>query len=276
MAQLAKKPRVVVVMPAYNAAKTLRMTYADLPHEHVDLVILVDDASSDETATIARELGLSLFVHTRNYGYGANQKTCYREALRAGADIVAMVHPDYQYDPSLLPQIIRPIQEGSADVVLGSRLMGVNPVKQGMPWWKYVANRALTKLENWVFGLSLSEYHTGYRAYSREALERVNFQMNSDQFIFDQEIIAQMVEVETRFVEVAVPTRYFSEASSASFLQSCRYGLSILQLLLQFLLHRTRILRQRRFDSLGMRYQVDARGPETPPAERQQSGDSSP
>ena len=164
MAQLAKKPRVVVVMPAYNAAKTLRMTYADLPHEHVDLVILVDDASSDETATIARELGLSLFVHTRNYGYGANQKTCYREALRAGADIVAMVHPDYQYDPSLLPQIIRPIQEGSADVVLGSRLMGVHPVKQGMPWWKYVANRALTKLENWVFGLSLSEYHTGYRA----------------------------------------------------------------------------------------------------------------
>ena len=143
-------------------------------------------------------------------------------------------------------------------------------------WWKYVANRALTKLENWVFGLSLSEYHTGYRAYSREALERVNFQMNSDQFIFDQEIIAQMVEVETRFVEVAVPTRYFPEASSTSFLQSCRYGLSILQLLLRFLLHRTRILRQRRFDSLGMRYEVGARGPTTPPAEGQQAGDSSP
>ena len=152
----------------------------------------------------------------------------------------------------------------------------LRPANLDSSGWKYVANRALTKLENWVFGLSLSEYHTGYRAYSREALERVNFQMNSDQFIFDQEIIAQMVEVETRFVEVAVPTRYFPEASSTSFLQSCRYGLSILQLLLRFLLHRTRILRQRRFDSLGMRYEVGARGPTTPPAEGQQAGDSSP
>src|ERR1700681_500880 len=156
------KPKVVVVMPAYNAAQTLRMTYAELPQDSVDLVIVVDDGSSDQTAAIARELGLELFVHNRNYGYGANQKTCYREALRAGADIVVMVHPDYQYDPTLLPEIIRPIQEGAADVVLGSRLMGANPMSQGMPWWKYYSNRFLTKLETLAFGLHLSEYHTGY------------------------------------------------------------------------------------------------------------------
>src|SRR5262245_37734680 len=141
-------PKVVVVMPAYNAAKTLHMTYADLPHEMVDLVILVDDGSKDETARIAKELGLELFVHDKNYGYGANQKTCYREALKAGADIVVMVHPDYQYDPTLLPEIIRPLEEGTADVVLGSRLLNGRPVQQGMPWWKYVANRFLTRLEN--------------------------------------------------------------------------------------------------------------------------------
>src|SRR5690242_15107557 len=135
------KPKVVVVMPAYNAAETLRMTYAELPHDSVDLVIVVDDGSSDETAAIAREMGLELFVHNRNYGYGANQKTCYREALRAGADIVVMVHPDYQYDPTLLPQIVQPIQQGEAEVVLGSRLLGATPVKQGMPWWKYIDNR---------------------------------------------------------------------------------------------------------------------------------------
>jgi glycosyltransferase involved in cell wall biosynthesis len=241
-------------MPAYNAARTLRMTYADLPREMVDLVILVDDGSKDETARIARELGLELFVHHRNYGYGANQKTCYREALKAGADIVVMVHPDYQYDPTLLPQIIRPIQEARADIVLGSRLMGVHPMAQGMPWWKYISNRFLTWLENRVFGLQLSEYHTGYRAFSRQALESVNLQMNSDKFIFDQEIIAQMVELRMRFTEVPVPTRYFAQASSASFLQSTAYGMSILWLLLRYLLHRTGIVRQLQFQSLERRY----------------------
>lgn len=254
----AKRPKVVVVMPAYNAAKTLRMTYADLPQQAVDLVILVDDASSDETAKVAHELGLRLFVHTRNYGYGANQKTCYREALKAGADIVVMVHPDYQYDPTLLPEMIQPIEAGRADIVLGSRLMGVHPIKQGMPWWKYIANRFLTKLENLVFSLNLSEYHTGYRAYSRRALEQTNFEMNSDKFIFDQEIVAQMVELKLRFVEVPVPTRYFAEASSASFAQSCVYGLSILRLLARFLLHRTGLYRRRQFDSLTMRYEAPA------------------
>jgi glycosyltransferase involved in cell wall biosynthesis len=249
-----KKPKVVVVMPAYNAAKTLHMTYADLPRDMVDLVILVDDGSSDETAKIARELGLELFVHDRNYGYGANQKTCYREALRAGADIVVMVHPDYQYDPTLLPEIIKPIQDGVADVVLGSRLMGAHPMKQGMPWWKYISNRFLTMAENVVFGLKLSEYPTGYRAFDREALESVNLSMNSDKFIFDQEIMAQLVNIKMRITEVPVPTRYFKQASSASFLQSSIYGISILWLLARYLLHRSGIIRQRRFQSLERRY----------------------
>jgi glycosyltransferase involved in cell wall biosynthesis len=246
--------KVVVVMPAYNAAKTLRMTYAELPHEVVDLVILVDDGSSDETVKIARELGLEIFVHNRNYGYGANQKTCYREALKAGAGIVVMVHPDYQYDPTLLPSIIEPIQKGKADVVLGSRLLGSSPMKQGMPWWKYVSNRFLTWLENLAFGLRLSEYHTGYRAFSREAMESVNLETNSDKFIFDQEIMAQLINIGMRVTEVAVPTRYFPQASSASFVQSSIYGCSILALLGRYLLHRTGLLRQRQFESLRRRY----------------------
>jgi len=248
------KPKVVVVMPAYNAAKTLHMTYADLPHDVVDHVILVDDASSDETTRIARELGLELFVHDRNYGYGANQKTCYREALRAGADIVVMVHPDYQYDPTLLPEIIRPIQDGDADVVLGSRLMGESPMRQGMPWWKYYSNRFLTMFENLTFGLKLSEYHTGYRAFRREVLECVNLEMNSDNFIFDQEILAQIVSLDMRIAEHPVPTRYFAQASSVSFVQSSIYGLSILWLLARYWMHRTGIMHQRQFDSLERRY----------------------
>ena len=254
----SSKPKVVVVMPAYNAAKTLHMTYADLPQNVVDLVIVVDDGSSDETARIARELGLELFIHDRNYGYGANQKTCYREALRAGADIVVMVHPDYQYDPTLLPEIIRPIEAGEADVVLGSRLMGIHPIRQGMPWWKYVSNRFLTTLENWVFGLRLSEYHTGYRAFRRQVLESVNLQMDSDRFIFDQEILAQIVNLKMRITEVPVPTRYFAQASSASLFQSSVYGVSILWLLVRYLLHRGGIVHQRQFDSLERRYRSAA------------------
>ena len=252
---MTNKPKVVVVMPAYNAAKTLHMTYQDLPHELVDLVILVDDGSSDETAQIARDMGLELFVHNRNYGYGANQKTCYREALKAGADIVVMVHPDYQYDPTLLPEIVRPIQEGRADAVLGSRLMGTSPIKQGMPWWKYVSNRFLTWVENVTFGLHLSEYHTGYRAFRREVLESVNLETNSDKFIFDQEIMAQMVALGMRITEVPVPTRYFAQASSASFFQSSVYGFSILLLLARYMMHRWGWGYHRQFDSLQRRYQ---------------------
>ena len=220
--------KVVVIMPAYNAAKTLRMTYTALPHDRVDLVLLVDDGSSDATVEIARQLNLELFIHNRNYGYGGNQKTCYTEALKANADIVVMVHPDYQYDPTCLPQVIEPIERGEADVVLGSRLMSVSPVAQGMPWWKYIGNRLLTKVENAAFGLHLSEYHTGYRAFSREVLETINFQMNADGFIFDQEVIAQIVDA--------------------------RFRLGILWLVFRYGLHRSHLLRQNKFQSLKRRY----------------------
>jgi glycosyltransferase involved in cell wall biosynthesis len=248
------RPKVVVVMPAYNAGRTLRMTYMELPHDSVDMVILVDDGSTDDTVTVARKLNLRLFLHDRNYGYGANQKTCYAEALRAGAGIVVMVHPDYQYDPRLLPDIIGPIQRGDADVVLGSRVKSGSALSGGMPWWKYISNRFLTGVENRVFGLHLSEYHTGYRAYRREVLETVNFTLNADKFIFDQEIIAQVVGAGFRIAEVPVPTRYFAEASSASFLASVRYGLGILWLMGRYLLHRSGYWPQRQFQSLRNRY----------------------
>ena len=234
----AAGPKVVVVMPAYNAGRTLRLTYEELPKDTVNLVILVDDGSTDQTLEIARELDLQIFVHNRNYGYGANQKTCYTEALRAGADIVVMVHPDYQYDPRLVPQIIEPVVGGRADVVLGSRLKSGSALAQGMPWWKFLANRVLTVLENRAFGLSLSEYHTGYRAFRREVLETVNFVANSDGFVFDQEIIGQVVAAGYRIAEIAVPTRYFAEASSAGVLASTVYGLRILSMLFWFMLNR--------------------------------------
>src|SRR4051794_5357281 len=167
------KPKIVVVMPAYNAGRTLRMTYEELPKDDVHLVILVDDGSTDTTIDVARQLNLEVFVHNKNYGYGANQKTCYTEALKAGADIVVMVHPDYQYDPTLLPAIVAPISDGGADVVLGSRLKAGSALRQGMPWWKYFSNRFLTALENLVFDLDHSEFHTGYRAFRAQVLETV-------------------------------------------------------------------------------------------------------
>jgi glycosyltransferase involved in cell wall biosynthesis len=247
-------PKVVVVMPAYNAGGTLRMTYEALPRDAVSLVILVDDGSTDTTLEIARDLGLEIFVHDRNYGYGANQKTCYTEALRAGADIVVMVHPDYQYDPTLLPNIVEPLLRAEADLVLGSRLRSGSAIKQGMPWWKYVGNRVLTGVENLVFGLHLSEYHTGYRAFRREVLETVNFAMNSDGFVFDQEIIAQVVAAKFRIAEIPVPVRYFPGASSAGFLDSAVYGCRILWLLLRFVLYTSGLYRSRAFQSLRARY----------------------
>jgi glycosyltransferase involved in cell wall biosynthesis len=252
---MAPPPKVVVVMPAYNAGSTLRLTYEELPKESVNLVILVDDGSKDKTLEIARELGLEIFVHDKNYGYGANQKTCYTEALKAGADIVVMVHPDYQYDPTLVPQMIAPIVKGEADVVLGSRLKGGgSAIAQGMPWWKFIANRFLTGVENSCFGLRLSEYHTGYRAFSREVLEAVNFRMNSDGFVFDQEIISQVVAAGFRIAEIAVPVRYFSEASSASFFASCGYGLKILWVVTRYSLHKSGLKRSRRLQTLRGRY----------------------
>lgn len=252
--QSVGRPKVVVVMPAYNAAKTLRITYDAIPMDNVDHVILVDDDSSDETLRIAKELKLEVFVHARNFGYGANQKTCYTEALKAGADIVVMLHPDYQYDPTLLPNLLAPIKTGEADVVLGSRLLQGDVLAQGMPWWKFLGNKFLTWVENSVLGLKLAEYHTGYRAYSRRVLEETPFLLNSDSFVFDQEIIVQAVHLGFRIREVPVPTRYFAEASSASFLASVNYGLSILVLLGRYMLHRLSLLDQKQFQCFAARY----------------------
>lgn len=250
------KRRVVVVMPAYNAERTLERTYGELPAGSVDEVILVDDGSRDGTVDLARRLGLKVFKHRRNFGYGANQKTCYAEALQTGATIVAMVHPDYQYDPTILPDLLRPIEQGTADVVFGSRLglPGQSALRQGMPWWKFVANKALTWIENRVFRLRLSEFHTGYRVYSRRALEHVNFRANADGFIFDQEIVAQFVECGLRIAEVGVPVRYFPEASSASFRASVGYGTGILLLLARYGLHRTGVAPSPQFACLAERY----------------------
>lgn len=254
MSQSAEKLKVVVVMPAYNAAKTLRITYDAIPKGDVDQVILVDDGSRDETLKIAKDLKLEVFVHARNYGYGGNQKTCYTEALKAGADIVVMLHPDYQYDPTLLPQIVAPIKAGEADVVLGSRLMGGDVMKQGMPWWKFLGNRFLTGVQNWVLKEHLSEYHTGYRAFSRRVLEEVPFLLNSDNFVFDQEMLVQIIHLNFKIREVPVPTRYFAEASSAGFAASVRYGFSILLLLARYALHRSSFIVQKQFECFPARY----------------------
>ena len=254
MALALNMPKVIVVMPAYNAAKTLRITYDAIPKDDVYQVILVDDGSRDETLKIAKELNLEVFVHTRNFGYGGNQKTCYTEALKAGADIVVMLHPDYQYDPCLLPNVIAPIKKGDADVVLGSRLLGGDVVKQGMPWWKYLGNRFLTRIQNQVLHQTLAEYHTGYRAFSRRVLEEVPFLLNSDNFVFDQEMLVQVVHLGFRIKEVPVPTRYFAEASSASFIASVVYGLSILIVLMRYLLHRSAWIMQRQFECFSDRY----------------------
>ncbi|MGZ8482500.1 MAG: glycosyltransferase family 2 protein [Candidatus Binatia bacterium] len=254
MAVAPDKPKVIVVMPAYNAAKTLRITYDAIPMEDVYQVILVDDGSRDETLTIAKELHLEVFVHTRNFGYGGNQKTCYTEAVKAGADIVVMLHPDYQYDPSLLPNLIAPIKNGDADVVLGSRLLSGDVVKQGMPWWKFLGNRFLTGIQNQVLHQTLAEYHTGYRAFSRRVLEEVPFLLNSDNFVFDQEMLVQAVHLGFRIKEVPVPTRYFAEASSASFSASVVYGVSILAVLLRYILHRSSWIAQKQFECFPARY----------------------
>jgi glycosyltransferase involved in cell wall biosynthesis len=237
------QPRVVIVMPAYNAARTLERTYADIPHDLVHHVILVDDVSRDETVEIARRLGLEVIVHRQNLGYGGNQKTCYDRALEWGADVVVMLHPDYQYDATRIPALVAPILEGRADLVLGSRFLG-DPIAGGMPTWKFVSNRFLTGVENLAFGLRLSEYHTGLRAYSRRLLETIPYRLNSDDFVFDQELIAQVVAVGGLPIdEVSVPTRYFQEASSVGFRRSVVYGLSTLRVVVRYLLHRSGIRR---------------------------------
>ena len=237
-------PHVIVVMPAYNAAKTLERTYADIPHDIVGKIILVDDVSRDETVEIARQMGLDVIVHKQNLGYGGNQKTCYDAALAAGADVVVMLHPDYQYDATRIPALIQPILDGTSDLMLGSRFLG-DPLAGGMPKYKYISNRFLTTVENVAFRLHLSEYHTGLRAYSRHLLETIPYRLNSNDFVFDQELIAQVVAagMRSRIGEIAVPTRYFDEASSVGFKRSVVYGLSTLKVVLRYLLHRMRVRR---------------------------------
>lgn len=228
------KTAVTVVMPAYNAAQTLERTYEDIPHDLVDHIILVDDVSQDETVEIAKHLGLDVVVHKQNRGYGGNQKTCYDRALEIGAEIVVMLHPDYQYDATRIPALIAPILDGTADLTLGSRFLG-DPLAGGMPRWKYVSNRFLTGFENLAFGLRLSEYHTGFRAYSRRLLETLPYHENSDDFVFDQQLIAQAVRAGFQIAEVPVPTRYFAEASSVGFRRSVVYGLSTLWVVADYL-----------------------------------------
>ena len=229
--------KVIVIMPAYNAAKTLEKTYRDIPPDTVDHVILVDDVSQDQTVEIAQRLGLEVIVHLQNKGYGGNQKTCYLEALRSGADIVVMLHPDYQYDSRLTPELIAPIQQGEVDMMMGSRFLGEGALKGGMPIWKYISNRFLTIVENLVLGQHLSECHTGFRAYSRRMLETIPFLLNSDRFVFDTEIIVQAVAFGFRIGEIGVPTRYFEEASSVNLKSSVIYGLSTLWVMVRYLAH---------------------------------------
>jgi glycosyltransferase involved in cell wall biosynthesis len=239
---MTEKMNVVVVMPAYNAAQTLVETYRSIPPHHVDQVILVDDGSIDDTVKVAQELDLDLIVHPHNAGYGANQKTCYMEALRLGADIVIMLHPDGQYDPKIIPEMIAVIQEGVGDFVMGSRFMPPErALIGGMPRYKYLANRFLTASENFVMGTKLSECHTGYRAYSRRLLETVPFLRNSNDFAFDTEMIFQANYFGFKFAEVPVTTKYFNEASSISFTASVVYGLKTLWVAGRYLLHRLKI-----------------------------------
>jgi glycosyltransferase involved in cell wall biosynthesis len=246
---MINRKKVLVVLPAYNAEKTLEMTYAEIPFDIVDEVLLVDDSSSDSTVSKAKELGIKVFLHDRNYGYGRNQKTCYQEALRHEADIIVMVHPDYQYTPKLITAMASMIAFDVYDVVLGSRIIGGEAVKGGMPVYKYIANRFLTAFENIMLGSKLSEFHTGYRAFSREVLEGLPLHNNSDNFVFDNEMLAQVISLGYRVGEVSCPTKYFKEASSINLKASMVYGIGVLITALKFRLHRLGIMQSKIFAS---------------------------
>lgn len=233
---------VMVVMPAYKAGKTLAITYAGLPKSVVDFVLVVDDASDDDTVAVARALGIEVRIHPRNRGYGGNQKTCYAEALSSAADIIVMVHPDYQYEPKLVTAMAAMIESGVYDCVLGSRILCGGALRGGMPLWKYIANRCLTAIENLLLGAKLSEYHSGYRAYSRALLETLPWQQNSDDFIFDNQFLSQVILGKWNVGEISVPTKYFAEASSIGFLRSCRYGFGVLNVSLRGALARLKVL----------------------------------
>lgn len=239
--------KTIIVLPAYNAAKTLALTVRDIPKDLVDGIILVDDASQDDTVSVARQLGLKVFVHPKNKGYGANQKTCYKLALAEGAEIVVMLHPDYQYDPLVISRMIEPIQNGTADAVFGSRMMKGGALQGGMPLWKHNMNILLTALENIILGTYLTEYHSGFRAYSAKYLNTVNFMANSDNFVFDNEMIVEGLLHYLRIEEVPIKTRYFEEASTIKLWPSIIYGLGILKILLKFILHSKGIIKFKQF-----------------------------
>jgi len=241
--------KVVVVLPAYRAERTLERTYGEIPLDVVDDVLLVDDASSDGTVKLSKSLGIRTFLHDRNRGYGANQKTCYREALRLGAGIVVMLHPDYQYDPRLITAMAGMVASGVYDVVLGSRILGGTARGGGMPLYKYVANRALTAFQNVLLGTKLSEFHTGYRAYRRQVLETLPLLANSDDFVFDNQVIAQIVAQGYTIGEISCPTKYFPEASSIDFKRSVRYGLGVVWTSFQYRAHRHGLGKPRVFSS---------------------------
>jgi len=245
---MTKDKKVIVVLPAYNAAKTLKMTLDAIPKGIADEVILVDDASKDDTVETAKKLGLRVFTHSKNLGYGGNQKTCYQEALKLGADIAVMVHPDFQYDPVFIPQLIQPLVNGECDAVFGSRMkIPSNALKGGMPYWKFVANIFLTKLENFILGNNLTEYHSGFRAYGKKVMQ-LPLRLNSDDFVFDTEIIVQMKIAKMKIKEIPISTKYFPEASQISFKRSVEYGLAILGVLGKYILFKSGIKKYKQFE----------------------------
>lgn len=245
--------KIIVVLPAYNAEKTLKKTYDDIPKDIVDEVLLTDDHSSDHTVEMARQLGISVYVHEENRGYGANQKTCYQEALKKGADIVIMLHPDYQYPPKLITAMAGVIVSGMFDAVLGSRILGGMALKGGMPLYKYISNRILTLIENILLGQKFSEYHTGYRAFSREVLLTLPLLENSDDFVFDNEMLVQAVHFGFRIGEITAPSQYTKESSSISFRRSVVYGLGVISCGMKFVLQKLGVARFAIFNPLGKR-----------------------
>jgi glycosyltransferase involved in cell wall biosynthesis len=254
--------KIVVVMPAYNAEKTLRQTYAEIPLEYVDEVILVDDGSSDRTVEVARALDVKTLVHPTNRGYGGNQKTCYRHALEHGADVVVMLHPDYQYTPKLLVAMASLVAVGQYDVVLGSRVLSEGALRGGMPLYKYLSNRLLTMFQNLLMSKKLSEYHTGYRAFSRQVLLTLPLNENSDDFVFDNQMLAQAAYFGFRIGEVSCPTKYFEDASSINFRRSVTYGLGVLRTSLAFRLHKWGWVHSRLFDRDGAKLSLADSAPE--------------
>ncbi len=240
-------------MPAYNAGQTLERTFTDIPSGVVDEVLLVDDASHDETVEVARRLGIRCFLHQRNLGYGGNQKTCYTEALKLGADIVVMLHPDYQYSPKIIPALAGLVASGEYDLAIGSRILGGRALQGGMPFYKYLANRLLTAFQNLFLGAKLSEYHTGFRAFSRQVLETLPLLENSDDFLFDNQMLAQAIFFNFRIGEVSCPTRYFPEASSINFPRSVKYGLGVLGTTVKFFLQKLGVAEFRIFSQEGRR-----------------------